>query len=161
MPVPCKVAIDAGSTGLVSVPTSAFLIIQGTNGASKPVRLKRIQLESNQTGSNQQTIAVALVTYATGTSTGGAARTAIPIDDALVGVYSPATAFYAATATLGTTPTYKSQWVWNTANPFDLTQGMIEIQDEFASGKVWALIIPTGPGTGFSIAGTINFEEFG
>jgi len=159
MPVPCRISIDAGTA--ITVPTSAFVVVQGTNSASKPIRLKRVQFQSNQTGSTQQTIQVQLITYATGTSTGGTTPTAAPVDDALVGVYSPATAFRAGTATLGTTPTNKGMWYWNTANPFDLVEGLLEIQDEFAVSKVWAFIIPSAPGVSFSMTGLINFEEFG
>lgn len=159
MPVPCRISIDGGTA--ITVPTSASVIIQGTNSGSKPIRLKRIQLQSNQTGSTQQTVQVQLITYATGTSTGGTTPTAVPVDDALVGTYSPATAFRAGTATMGTTPTNKSMWYWNTANPFDIVEGLLELQDEFAVSKVWALIIPTAPAASFSLTGTVNFEEFG
>ena len=159
MPVPCRISIDAGTA--ITVPTSAFVVLQGTNSASKPVRLKRIQLQSNQTGSTQQTVQVQLITYATATSTGGTTPTAAPEDDALVGVYTPATGFRAGTATLGTTPTNKIMWYWNTANPFDIVDGLQELQTEFAVSKVWALIIPTAPSASFSLTGTVNFEEFG
>ena len=159
MPVPCRISIDAGTA--ITVPTSAFVVAQGTNSASKPIRLKRIQLQSNQTGSTQQTVQVELITYATGTSTGGTTPTAAAEDDALVGVYTPSTAFRAGTATMGTTPTNKIMWYWNTANPFDIVDGLQELQTEFAVSKVWAVIIPTAPGVSFSLAGTINFEEFG
>ena len=159
MPVPCRISIDAGTP--ITVPTSAFLVLQGTNSASKPIRLKRLRLSSNQTGSTQQTVLVEVVTYATGSSTGGTTPTAVPIDDGLVGVYSPATAFRAGTATLGTTPTNKWQDYWNTANPFDIVEGLEAIQDELGVSKVWAIIIPSAPGTSFSLAGTVYFEEFG
>jgi hypothetical protein len=159
MPVPCRISIDAGTP--LTISTAATVILQGTNSASKPVRLKRIQMQSNQTGSTQQTVLVQLITYATATSTGGTTPTAAPVDDALVGVYTPATAFRAGTTTLGTTATNKAQWYWNTANPFDITEGMVEIQDEFAVSKVWALIIPTAPAASFNLTGTVNFEEFG
>lgn len=159
MPVPCKVSIDAGSA--LTVPASAYVVIQGTNSSAKPVRLKRIEIQSNQTGSNQQTVQLELITYATGTSSGGASRTATPVDDALVGTYSPATSFYAGTATMGTTPTVKYSWYWNTANPWDEVKGLLELQDEFAVSKVWAIIMPSGPGTTFNLTGTVYFEEFG
>jgi hypothetical protein len=159
MPVPCRISIDAGTS--LTIATSATLLVQGTNSASKPIRLKRIQLQSNQTGSTQQTVNIQLVTYATASSTGGTTPTAAPVDDALVGVYTPATAFRVNTTTLGTTPTSKAMWYWNTANPFDIVEGMVELQDEFAVSKVWALVIPTAPATSFSCTGTINFEEFG
>lgn len=159
MPVPCRVSIDGGTA--ITVPTSASVLLQGTNSSGKPTRLKRIRLSSNQTGSTQQTVLVQVVTYATGTSSGGSARTAVPVDDGLVGVYTPATSFYAATATMGTTPTNKFEDYWNTANPFDIVEGLLEIQDEFAVSKVWALIIPTAPGSSFSAVGTVYYEEFG
>src|SRR5580692_4157318 len=139
MPVPCRISIDAGTA--ITVPTSAFVVLQGTNSSSKPIRLKRIQLQSNQTGSTQQTVQVQLITYATATSTGGTTPTAAPVDDGLVGVYTPSTGFRAGTATLGTTPANKSMWYWNTANPFDIVEGLLELQDEFSVSKVWALII--------------------
>lgn len=159
MPVPCRISIDAGTP--ISVPTSPAIILQGTNSASKPNRLKRIQLQSNQTGATQQTVLIQLVTYATASSSGGTTPTAAPEDDALVGVYTPATTFRAGTATMGTTPTNKEMWYWNTANPFDVVLGLEALQTEFAVSKVWALIIPTAPAATFSLAGTVNFEEFG
>lgn len=159
MPVPCKISLDAGTA--LSIATSATVLVQGTNSASKPIRLKRIECESNQTGSTQQTVLLQLVTYATGTATGGTTPTAVPVDDALVGVYSPATAFRVNTTTLGTTPTNKQQWYWNTANPFDIVLGLVELQAEFAVSKVWAILIPTAPAAGFNMTGTIHFEEFG
>lgn len=159
MPVPCRISIDAGTP--VSITAAPTVVLQGTNSASKPIRLKRIQIQSNQTGATQQTVLLQLITYATGTSTGGTTPTAAAVDDALVGVYSPATAFRAGTTTMGTTPTNKAQWYWNTANPFDITEGMVELQDEFAVSKVWAIIIPTAPSSPFNLTGTVNFEEFG
>lgn len=157
MPMPCRISIDAGTP--ISVPTSAFLILQGTNSSAKPIRLKRIQLQSNQTGATQQVITVQLGTYTTGSSTGGTTPTATPVD--LGSNYTPATSFRAGTSTLGTTLANISQWQWNTANPFDIVEGLEALQDEFQVSKVWALVIPTAPGTGFNLTGTVNFEEFG
>lgn len=159
MPVPVRLSIDGGTA--ITVPTSASVIVQGANSASKPIRLKRIQLQSNQTGSTQQVVQVQLVTYATGTSTGGTTPTAQPKDDGLVGVYTAATSFRAGTATMGTTPTNKAMWQWNTANPFDIVEGLEALQDEFGVSKVWALIIPTAPAASFSLTGILEFEEFG
>lgn len=159
MPVPCRISIDAGTP--IAITAAPTVVLQGTNSASKPIRLKRIQLESNQTGATQQTVQVQLITYATATSTGGTTPTAAPEDDALVGVYTPATGFRAGTTTLGTTATNKESWYWNTANPFDITLGMVELQTEFAVSKVWALIMPAGPASPFNLTGTVNFEEFG
>src|SRR5580692_5582309 len=133
MPVPCRISIDGGTA--ITVPTNAFVVLQGTNSSSKPTRLKRIQMQSNQTGSTQQTVLVQLITYATATSTGGTTPSAAPVDDPLVGVYTPATSFRAGTSTMGTTATNKSQWYWNTANPFDIVEGLLELQDEFGVSK--------------------------
>lgn len=157
MPVPCKVSIDGGA--LQSITAAPTVILQGTNSASKPVRLKRIQLQSNNTGSTQQVILVSMGYYATGTA-GGATPVAVPVDEGLTGVYTPSTVFKAITTTMGTTFTNKITWQWNTANPFDLVDGLTELQDEFPASKVWALILPAAP-TAFSLTGTVNFEEFG
>ena len=158
MPVPCQVSIDAGTA--ITIGTAATLVIQGTNSASKPIRLKRIELESNQTGSTQQTVQVQLITYGTASGS-GSTPAAYPIDNALIGVYTPATGFRAGTATLGVTPTNVKMWYWNTANPFDIVLGLSELQHEFGVSKIWAIVIPTAPGTSFSLTGTVSFEEFG
>lgn len=162
MPVPCRISLDAG-TPLVISTSVATMLVQGTNSSSKPTRLKRIQLQSNNLGSAQQPVTLQLITYATATSTGGTTPTAQPEDDALVGVYTPSTLFRVNTTTMGTTPTVKFTYTWNSANPFDLLDGLEELQTEFAVSKVWALIIPTAgiPTAAMSVTGTINFEEFG
>ena len=157
MPTPCKVSIDGGS--LQSITAAPTVILQGTNSASKPVRLKRIQLQSNNLGSNQQSVILSLGYYATGTA-GGSTPVAVPVNEGLTGIYTPATTFKAITTTMGTTFTNKMSWQWNTANYFDLVDGLLELQDEFPVSKVWALIIPVAP-TAFSLTGTVNFEEFG
>ena len=142
MPIPCKVSIDGGTPqAITAAPT---VILQGTNSAAKPVRMKRIELQSNNTGSNQQVITVSLGYYSTGTAA-GATPVAVPVDEGLTGVYSPATVFKAITTTMGTTFTNKQSWQWNTANPFDEVLGLIELQHEFPSAKVWAIILPTAP----------------
>lgn len=157
MPTPCKVSIDGGA--LQSITAAPTVIIQGTNSSSKPVRLKRLQLQSNNTGSTQQVILVSLGYYATGTAA-GSSPVAVPVNEGLTGVYTPSTTFKAITTTMGTTFTNKMTWQWNTANPFDIVDGLSELQDEFPSSKVWAVILPSAP-TAFSLTGTINFEEFG
>lgn len=157
MPTPCKVSIDSGS--LQSITAAPTVILQGTDSSAKPVRLKRIQLQSNNTGSTQQVVLLSLGYYATGTA-GGATPVAVPVNEGLTGVYTPATVFKAITTTMGTTFTNKMTWQWNTANPFDVVDGLQELQDEFPSAKVWALILPTAP-TAFSLTGTVNYEEFG
>lgn len=157
MPVPCKISIDGGTPQ--SITAAATVILQGTNSSAKPVRLKRIQLQSSNTGSTQQVVTLSLGYYATGTAA-GSTPVAVPVDEGLTGVYTPSTVFKAITTTLGTTFTNKMTWQWNTANPFDIVDGLQELQDEFPAAKVWALILPTAP-TAFNLTGTVNFEEFG
>lgn len=157
MPVNCKVSIDGGTPQ--SITAAPTVILQGTNSSSKPTQIQRIELQSNNTGSNQQVITLSLGYYATGTA-GGSTPVAVPVDEGLTGVYTPATVFKAITTTMGTTFTNKMSWQWNTANPFDLVDGLAEIQNEFPSAKVWALILPTAP-VAFNLTGTVRFKEFG
>lgn len=157
MPIPCKLSIDGGTPQ--SITAAPTVVIQGTNSASKPVRVKRFELQSNNTGSAQQVITVSFGFYATGTA-GGASPAAVPVDEGLTGVYTPTTAFKAVTTTMGTTFTNKQSWQWNTANPFDELLGLVELQHEIPVSKVWAIILPTAP-TAFNLTGTLFFEEFG
>lgn len=157
MTIPLKVSIDGGTPQ--SITAAPTVLLQGTNSAGKPVRLKRIQLQSNNTGSTQQVVTVSLGYYATGTA-GGSTVVAVPVDEGLTGIYTGATIFKAVTATMGTTFTNKITWQWNTANPFDIVDGLLELQDEFPVSKVWALILPTAP-VSFNLTGSVNFEELG
>lgn len=157
MPIGCKISIDGGTPQ--SITAAPTVILQGTNSAAKPVQIMRIEMQSNNTGSSQQVVTVSLGYYATGTA-GGATPVAVPIDEGLTGVYTPATVFKAITTTMGTTFTNKMTWQWNTANPFDETDGLIDLQNEFPSAKVWAIILPTAP-TAFNLTGTVRFKEFG
>jgi len=159
MPIPMKLSIDGGT--LISVPTSPFVVCQGTNSASKPVRFKRLRLGSSNNGSTQQVVTLQLVYYTTGTGTGGTTPTSTPVDEGLTGIYTGTTTFRCGTATLGTTPTVKWTDQWLTCNPYDLLEGMLEIQDEIPVSKAWAFIIPSSPATSFNLNGTLNFEEFG
>ena len=157
MPIPCKISIDGGTPQ--SITAAPTVILQGTNSASKPTRLKRIELQSNNTGSTQQVVTVSLGYYATATA-GGSTPVAVPVDEGLTGTYSPSTVFKAITTTMGTTFTNKQSWQWNTANPFDEVLGLLELQHEYPVSKVWAIILPTAP-TAFNLTGTAFFEEFG
>src|ERR1700728_3209498 len=103
MPMPMKLSIDGGT--LLSVPTSPFVICQGTNSAGKPVRVKRLRLGSSNNGSTQQVVTLQLVYYATGTGTGGTTPTSTPVNEGLTGIYTGSTTFRCGTATMGTTPT--------------------------------------------------------
>lgn len=157
MPIPLKISIDGGTPA--SITAAPTVLIQGTNSAGKPVRLTRIELQSNNTGSNQQVTTVSLGYYATGTA-GGSTPVGVPTDEGLTGVYTGSTVFKAVTTTMGTTFTNKKSWQWNTANPFDILNGLEKLQDEFPVSKVWAIILPTAP-TAFNLTGTVHYEEFG
>ena len=102
MPIPMKLSIDGGT--LISVPTTAFVICQGTNSASKPIRLKRLRLGSSNTGSTQQVVPLQLVYYATGTGSGGTTPVSSPVDEGLTGTYTGATTFRCGTATWARLP---------------------------------------------------------
>src|SRR5271165_4040820 len=156
MPIPCKISIDGGTP--VVIATGSSVVLQGTNSSSKPTRLKRIQLQSNNTGTTQQIVTIQYLFYATGTAA-GTTVTAVPVDEGLTGIYTPSTLFKANTATLGTTPTVKYAWQWNTANPFDIVEGLLELQEEIPVSKPWALLA-VSVGTSFNLTGTVNFEEF-
>lgn len=157
MPMSCKVSADAG-TPLVISTSAPSVILQGTTSSAKPIRLKRIEMQSNNTGATQQVVTVSLGTYTTATSA-GTTVTAGPIDPG--SGYSPATTFKANTTTLGTTFAQIKSWQWNTANPFDIVDGLQELQYEFQVSKPWALIFPTTPGSALSVTLTVHFEEFG
>jgi hypothetical protein len=157
MPVAMKVSIDGGTKQ--SITAAPTVLLQGTNSASKPIRLKRIQLQSDNTGVTQQVITVSLGYYSAATA-GGATVVAVPVDEGLTGVYTGATVFKAITTTMGTSFTPKMSWLWNTANYFDIVDGLQELQDEFPVSKVWAIILPVAP-TAFGLMGTVNYEEFG
>jgi hypothetical protein len=158
MPMPCKISADAGTA--LSVNTgAASVLIQGTNSSSKPIRFKRILITSNNLGSGQQSLQINYGWYATATSTGGTTPTATPVDEG--SGYSPVTLFRVNTTTLGSTFTQKYSYLWNTANPIDLVEGMPEIQDEIPAGKVWALVFPAAATSAVSVTCTIYFEEFG
>lgn len=157
MPMPCKVSIDAG-TPLVVSTSAPSVLLQGTTSSGKPIRLKRIEIQSNNTGASQQIVTLSLGTYTTGTA-GGTTATAGPVDPG--SAYTAATTFKANTTTLGTTFAQIKTWQWNTANPFDIVDGLQELQYEFPISKAWAIIIPTTPGSALSVTGTVHFEEFG
>jgi hypothetical protein len=157
MPLSYTVDITNG-VGPTAITNAATVIAQLTCSAGKPIRLKRIELQSNQTGSTQAIIPVSLGTYATATSTGGVTPTAKPVDAG--NTVAAATTVRALTATLGTTFTQLDEWQWNGANPFDMVFGLSETQYEFAVSTKVALIIPAASGTP-SLTGKITFEEFG
>lgn len=157
MPIAYTVDITNGA-GPTAITNAATVLAQLTTSAGKPLRLKRIELQSNQTGSTQTIIPVSLGTYTTATSTGGVQPTPKAVDQGIT--TAAATAARCLTATLGTTFAQLDQWQWNGANPFDQTLGFTESQYEFAVSKVIALIIPSASGTP-SITGKLTFEEFG
>lgn len=157
MPLSYTVDITNGS-GPTAITNAATVLAQLTCSAGKPVRLKRIELQSNQTGSTQAIIPVSLGTYTTATSTGGVTPTPKAVDRG--NTVAAATAARCLTATLGTTFAQLDEWQWNGANPFDMVFGLSETQYEFAVSSIIALIVPSASGTP-SLTGKITFEEFG
>lgn len=157
MPISYSVDITNG-VGPTAITNAATVVWQATLSAAKPIRLKRVELQSSQTGSTQAVISLQLGTYATGTSTAGVTPTPKAVDRGISTAAS--TAFRCLTATLGTTFTFLDGWQWNGANPFDMVYGLTEIQTEFAVSTVVAMIIQTAAGTP-SLTGKVTFEEFG
>ena len=157
MTVPIKVSADGG-TPLVISTSNPTVLLQGTCGSARGFRTKRFELRSNNPGASQQIVTLQLVTYATGTA-GGTTVTATPKDQALNGVYTPSTTFKANTTTLGTTPTVVKAWQWNTANIEDQVDGLLELQEEFTAGKVFAFLITPAPGASLSVTATLHGEE--
>lgn len=157
MPISYTVDITNG-VGPTAITNAATVLAQLTASAGKPIRLKRIELQSNQTGSTQSIIPVQLGTYTTATSTAGVTPTPKAVDRGVT--TAAATAARCLTATLGTTFAVIDSYQWNGANPFDMVFGLTEIQYEFAVSSIVALIIPSAAGTP-SITGKLTFEEFG
>lgn len=157
MPIAYEVDIT-NTSGATAITNAATVVWQATVAAGKPIRIKRIELQSNQTGSTQTVIPLQLGTYATGTSTAGVTPTPRAVDRGITTAAS--TAFRCLTATLGTTFTINKDWQWNGATPFDMVFGLQEIQLEYAVSTVVALIIPSASGTP-SLTGNVVFEEFG
>lgn len=157
MPISYTVDITNG-VGPTAITNAATVVAQLVVAAGKPVRLKRIELQSNQTGSTQTVIPLQLGTYATLTSTAGVTPTPKAVDRGVTTAAS--SAMRCLTATLGTTLTVLDSYQWNGANPFDMVYGLTEIQYEFSAAAVVALVIPSASGTP-SLTGKITFEEFG
>lgn len=156
MTVPIKVSADQG-TPLVISTSSPTMLLQGTCSSARGFRTKRFELRSNNPGASQQIVTLTLVTYATGTA-GGTTVAATPKDQALNGVYTPSTTFKTNTTTLGTTPSVVKTWQWNTANIEDQVDGLLELQEEFSAGKVFAFLLST-PGASLSVTATLHGEE--
>lgn len=146
-----------GTSGVTSITNAATVVWQGTTGSANPIRIYRIELQSNQTGATQTVIPLQFGTYATGTSTGGTTPTPSPVIRR--NSVSAVTAWRCLTATLGTTFTILQDWQWNGATPFDYVMGLTPIQFEIQSSVVCALIIPTASGTP-GLTGAVYFEEF-
>lgn len=157
MPLSYTVDITNG-VGPTAITNAATVLAQGTLSAGKPIRIKRIELQSNQTGLTQSVIPVSLGTYTTATGTGGVTPTAKAVDRG--NTTTGATVWRCLTATLGTTFAQLDEWQWNGASFFDMTFGLTETQYEFSVSAVMALIIPAASGTP-SITGKITYEEFG
>jgi len=139
-----------------AITNAATVVIQGANAAGAPVRIHRIELQTNQTGSTQSIIPLQFGTYATASGAGGT----VPVASAVVRRNSVAalTVFRALTATLGTTFTVLQDWQWNGATPFDMVFGKDVSVPEINVSIVWAVIIPSAAGTP-TVSGSVTFEE--
>ena len=157
MPITYEIDIT-NTSGATAITNAATVVAQLTVSAGKPIRLKRIELQSNQTGSTQTVIPLQLGTYATGTSTAGVTPTPRATNRGISTAAS--TAARCLTATLGTTFTINNDWQWNGATPFDMVFGLLETQPEYAASTVVAVIIPAASGTP-SLTCKLTFEEFG
>jgi hypothetical protein len=164
--ITCAVSIDGGTPqAITAAPT---VILQGVNSASKPVRIRRIQLQSNNFASSSQSVVVSYGFYANGATTGGSTPVAIPVEAGLVGIYTPATAFKAITTQMGVAPFVpRYSWQWNTGDPFDptFTPGATKasgkptgFDDGTRASVVWAFILPQAA-TPFSLTGSLEFDE--
>jgi hypothetical protein len=167
--IQCRVSIDGGvPQPITAAPT---VIIQGVNSAAKPVRIRRIQLQSNNSRLTSQSLLISYGFYTNGATTGGSTPVGVPVEAGLVGIYTPATAFKAITTQMGVAPFFpRYSWQWNTGDPFDPTftpgaavgraAGKAAGLDEGTRvSTVWAFILPQGPATGFSLTGTLEFDE--
>jgi len=132
---------------------------QATVSGSKPIRLKRLELQSNQTGATQTVIPLQLATWTTASGSGGVSPTPRAVDRGVSTAAS--TAFRCLTATMPTTILITDEyWQWNGANPFDVVLGLTEMQHEYAVSSIVALTIPSASGTP-SLTGALYYEEFG
>jgi hypothetical protein len=139
-----------------AITNAATVVAQGTPSAAVPIRIHRIELQTNQTGSTQSIIPLQMGTYTTGTSTGGATPT--PSPTLRRNTVAAASAWRVLTATMGTTFALLQEWQWNGATPFDMVFGKDATVPEIEVSKPWALIIPSASGTP-TVSGSITFEE--
>jgi hypothetical protein len=168
--IKCRVSIDGGiPQPITAAPT---VIVMGTNGGSKPVRITHVELQSNTALLNKQIVDIAYGFYATnGTPTGGSTPIAYATEAGIQGLYTPTTTFKAITASIGGAIfTPKISWQWSLDAPFDtaFTQGSTggsgggngpELNEGTRVSVVWAFFLPVGPVIPFSLTGTLDFEE--
>jgi len=145
--------VNIAATAITNVAT---VVIQGTNSATVPIALQRVEFQSNQTGATQTVIPLQFGTYATASGAGGV----VPVASAIERRNSTAatTVFRALTATLGTTFTILEEYQWNGATPFDMVYGKELSAPVIQAVIVWAWIIPSAAGTP-TISGKVTFEE--
>jgi hypothetical protein len=164
--IQCRVSIDGGVPQ--SVTAAPTVIIQGTNSASKPARIRRIQLQSSDFRLGSQSVLVSYGFYTNGPTVGGSTPVAYPVDAGLFGIYTPATLFKAVTTQMGVAPFFpRYSWTWNTGDPFDPSfRGATTAAGKPAGfdegtrvAAVWAFILPAGPTRAFSLTGTLDFDD--
>ena len=137
---------------------TASTIFQLTAGATNPLSVHRIELQSNQTGSTQSILQVQMV-IASATGSGGTTTSITPRPIIRKNTISAATTVVAGYTTPGAISQVLHTWQWNGATPFDIVFGKDIMVPELQATQILALNFLTAPGTP-TISGTITFEEF-
>lgn len=146
---------DLAPTAFTNVSST---IMQLTAGATNPLAIHRIELQSNQTGSTQAILQVqAVIASATGSGGTTTAITSRPIIQK--NTVSAATAAISGYTTPGAVGTVLHTWQWNGATPFDIVLGKEIMVWEIPATKIFAINFLTAPGTP-TVSATITFEEF-
>jgi hypothetical protein len=144
------------------VPTAftnvASTIMQLTSGATSPIGIHRIELQSNQTGSTQAILQVQAI-IASATGSGGTTVSITPRSIIRKNTVASACAAVSGYTTPGATSVILHTWQWNGASPFDIVLGKDIMVWEVPATQIFALNFITAPGTP-TISASITFEEF-
>lgn len=146
---------DLAPTAFTNVATTIF---QLTAGATNPVSLHRLELQSNQTGSTQTILQVQMV-IASATGSGGATTSITPRAVIRKNTVAAASTVISGYTTPGAVSLVLHTWQWNGATPFDIVFGKDIMVPEVQATQIIALNFLTAPGTP-TISGTLTFEEF-
>jgi hypothetical protein len=178
MTVPCIVSIDGGTPQLLN-PVGT-VILQGTTSATTPLRILRFELAPSQIGgslsvypASNVSLTVQFGYYSVGQATGGLTPVGIPINEGLLGLYTPQTSFVAMTTSLGAAFVPLYSWFWDNSRVFGLFDAFrvngpgsptFDTATQVKQSLVWAFVIPAqfiSPlQQPFYVTGTLAFEEF-